>query len=80
MIEYKLFTVPTCCKCKEVKEYLKKKGIDYEEINAGQPQFKQFYAKNKEKIKREENGGIALPIFLCKGEILQGIEKIINKF
>jgi glutaredoxin len=82
IMEYQLFTLPNCYKCKEVKDYLKKKGISYEEINAGvskgKSQFNKFYVENKEKIKREESGTISFPILVHDENIFQGLEKILN--
>jgi glutaredoxin len=77
-----LYTFPNCDKCSEVKKYLNKKEIPYEEINAGlgigKKNFRIFYNENKDLIQRND-GGIILPIlFSDSGKILQGIEKIIN--
>lgn len=80
-MKYTLYSYPNCPKCAEVKNYLKEKGIKYEEINAGlgegKVKFRDFYSKNKDKIQRENDGSIFLPIFLKEGEIIQGLEKII---
>jgi len=77
---YTLFTLPNCGKCNEVKNYLKEKEIKYEEINAGMGEgmtkFRDFYSKNKEHIKRNEQGTISLPILEHDEKILQGLEGI----
>jgi glutaredoxin len=81
-MEYTLFTFPNCEKCREIKNYLKEKQIKYEEINAGlgegKVKFREFYSENKDKIKREGDGSISLPIIKYNGTVLQGLEGIIN--
>jgi glutaredoxin len=32
-MEIRMFTVPDCGRCQAVKEFLKRRGLDYEEIN-----------------------------------------------
>jgi glutaredoxin len=68
--------------CDKVKNQLKEKGINYKEVNAGSREgkinFRNFYSGNKEKIQREDNGAIPFPILLADGNIIQGLEKIIN--
>jgi glutaredoxin len=81
-MEYALFSYPNCQKCGEVKGYLEKKEIKYKEINAGigegRMKFREFYSQNKDRIQRENDGTILLPILLREGEIIQGLEKIIS--
>jgi glutaredoxin len=83
-MENVLFTYPNCNKCSEVKNYLNKKNIGYKEINAGigdgKIEFKNFYSKNKEQIKREDGKGILLPILYHDNKIVQGIENILSNF
>jgi glutaredoxin len=78
---YTLYSFPNCSKCEKVKGYLKEKEIKYQEINAGLGEgrinFRDFYFKNKDKIEREKDGAVSLPILLKEGEIIQGLEKII---
>ncbi len=82
-MKYKLFTLIGCEKCKEVKEYLKEKNINYEEIDAGKGagkiDFREFYVKNKDKIEREKDGAVSFPILIHNEKIFQGLEGIINK-
>jgi len=77
----KLYTFPNCSKCVEVVNYLDKKGIDYQKINTHTPtgmhEFKEFYAKNKDLIRRDLHG-IVLPIFLYNSQVIQGLEKILE--
>lgn len=79
---YKLFTLPSCEKCTEVKKYLKGERINYEEINAaigeGKIEFREFYNKNRKDIQRESDGAISLPILVYDEKIFQGLEEIIN--
>jgi glutaredoxin len=81
-MEYILYSYPNCPKCENVKKYLKEKGIKYEEINAGRGEgrekFRKFYYKNKDRIQREKEGGVSLPIFINEGKIIQGLENIIS--
>ncbi len=81
-MEYKLFTYPNCSKCSEVKKYLKEKNMSYKEINAGlgegKKMFQEFYAKNREKIKRDGHGAISLPVLIHDEKIFQGLEDILR--
>lgn len=81
-MEYTLYSFPNCQKCDEVKKYFKEKGIKYDEINAGlgkgRDEFREFYYKNKNKIQREKDGAVMLPVLVKNGEIIQGLEKIIS--
>jgi glutaredoxin len=80
---YTLFTFPNCEKCREIKNYLKEKQVKYEEVNAGlgegRAKFRDFYSKNKDKIQRENDGAITLPILSSDERVFQGLERIIEK-
>jgi len=81
-MDYLLYSYPNCSKCEKVKEYFKEKGIKYREINAGigegRVKFRDFYSKNKDKIQRENDGAVLLPVLVKEGEIIQGLEKILS--
>ena len=32
-MEYKIFTLPTCDKCQDLKAFMKEKGIEYKEVD-----------------------------------------------
>ena len=68
---YKLFTMPACDKCMAVKEYLKEKGMSFEDYNIageGMEEFRRHYPKVKEKITRNEDGSLVIPILLVIDE------------
>jgi glutaredoxin len=82
-MKYKLFSIKGCEKCEKVKEYLKNKNIDYEEINVGfgegLVEFREFYDKNRNSIKREDDRTVSFPIMAIDEKIIQGLEKITSE-
>jgi glutaredoxin len=77
---YILFTYPNCPHCRDVKSYLNGREVKYEEVNAGlgegKVKFRDFYSKNKDKIHRENDGTITLPILSSGEGVFQGLEDI----
>lgn len=67
-MNYQLYTLPNCEKCAEIKEFLKRKEIEYEEINIasgnGRTKFNEVYKKIRERIKRDKDGMVELPIII----------------
>lgn len=65
---YKLFVMPACDKCTAVKEYLKEKGMQFEEYDLtaakGMDSFREYYPDIKEKVTRNEDGSLVIPIML----------------
>jgi glutaredoxin len=79
----KLYTFPNCGKCTQTKEFLGKRGVEYEEVNAGigtgRMDFMAFYKEHKEDIKRE-NGQVILPILVLESRVVQGFENISSHY
>lgn len=79
---YKLFIMPACDKCVAVKEYLKEKTIQFEEhdlADEGMEEFRKHYPNVKEKVTRNEDGSLVIPIMLFfdeSGSIVNFANKI----
>lgn len=72
-IKIRIFSTPSCPYCVTLKEYLKEKGFEYEDINV---------AEDKEATKEmiEKSGQMGVPVSEIKGEIIIGFDKVkINK-
>ncbi len=72
-IKIRIFSTPSCPYCVTLKEYLKEKGFEYEDINV---------AEDKEAAKEmiEKSGQMGVPVSEIKGEIIIGFDKVkINK-
>ena len=64
----KVYSTPTCPYCVMLKEFLKEKNIDYEDINvAGDP------AKAKEMV--EKSGQMGVPVIDIDGTIIVGFDE-----
>ncbi len=63
---YKIYTLPGCSKCAEVKDFMNMKRIMGKEVNLknsdGMDDFKEFYKNYRDKIKRGEDRTALLPI------------------
>ncbi len=74
---YKLFVMPACDKCNAIKEYLKEKGVPFELYDLageGMEEFRRYYPRIKEKVTRNEDGSLVIPIMLVFDES----ENIVN--
>jgi len=74
---HKLFIMPACDKCTAVKQYLEEKQIQFEDHNLageGMEEFRRYYPKVKEKVTRNEDGSLVIPIML----FLDSEENIVN--
>jgi len=72
-IKIRIFSTPSCPYCVTLKEYLKEKEFEYEDINV---------AEDKEAAKEmiEKSGQMGVPVSEIKGEIIIGFDKVkINK-
>ena len=61
----------TCDKCTAVKEYLNEKNVAFEEYNLsdeGMEEFRRFYPRIKEKVTRNDDGSLVIPIMLVINE------------
>lgn len=83
---YKVFTVPHCEKCEEVKSFLKERKLPMSIFDLKSPEgnkeFRNYYSKKsiKERIKRDHDGALKLPIVfrMKKDDIVstaQGIDE-----
>jgi glutaredoxin len=74
-MEYKIYTMPHCEKCQQIKEFLKSKNISANEIDLGDDDgvadLRKIYIKIKDKVKRTEDGQLPIPLFIAldNGEI-----------
>ena len=76
MKKVKIYTAPGCPFCMVAKDYLKERGIDFEEIDV---------SKNEKAVQEliEKTGHLGVPILEIDGEIVIGfdkekIDKILN--
>lgn len=75
MTEYKLYTLPSCGKCSDVKKILEEKGIQYAERNLATREAKLEMGKIMQTysgLKKDEQKRILLP--LLKKESDNGVE------
>ena len=66
--QVKIYTTSTCVYCKGAKEYLKEKGINYEEINL---------SENPDRIQEmvQVSGQMGVPVILIDGRIIIGFNR-----
>ena len=68
MTDVKVYSTPSCPKCKALKKFLSEKGVEYTEINvAGDP------AAAQEMI--EKSGQMAVPVVDIGGTIIAGFDR-----
>ena len=67
MTKVKVYSTPTCPWCIKAKEYLKQKGIDFQDINVAENEV----AKN-EMI--EKSGQMGVPVLDINNEIIIGFD------
>ncbi len=63
-----VYSTPTCPYCHKAKDYLKEKGVEFEDINV---------AEDREKAgeMQEKSGQLGVPVLDIGGEILIGFDK-----
>ncbi|PJA89590.1 MAG: NrdH-redoxin [Candidatus Magasanikbacteria bacterium CG_4_9_14_3_um_filter_32_9] len=63
-----VYSTPTCPYCHKAKDYLKEKGVEFEDINV---------AEDREKAEemQEKSGQLGVPVLDIGGEILIGFDK-----
>ncbi len=64
----KLFTTPACVYCFTLKEFLKEKNIEFEEIDVSKDE------KLKEEI-IEKSGQMGVPVLEIDGQMVAGFDK-----
>jgi len=65
-MEYLLFTYPNCDKCEGFKDYLKQTGFNGVEYNLTQRDSKLRVREYLDRIRRDEQGAMVLPIFVLR--------------
>lgn len=68
---YKMFVMTACDKCTAVKEYLNEKKVAFEDHNLsdeGMEEFRRIYPRIKEKVTRNDDGSLVIPIMLVINE------------
>ena len=68
MVEVKVYSTPTCPYCHMVKDFLKEKGIEYEDINVQEDE-----EARKEMIER--SGEMGVPQILIGDKLIIGFNK-----
>ena len=79
---YQVYILPNCEHCHKAIELMKQKNIEFEQISAGVSdgiaRFREFYMKQKDKITRDANGTVVLPVVVYQENgsmrIHQGVE------
>ena len=83
-MEYKLFTLPNCPKCKDIKEFLREKGIEFKEVDLGEDEgvseLRKSYVQIKDKIKRTEDGQMPIPLFISyEGDTVKEVSNLLEE-
>ena len=68
MAKIKVYTTPTCPYCEMLKDFLKEKGVEFEDIDV---------SKNREAILEmlQKSGQLAVPQIEINGKIIVGFDK-----
>ena len=64
----KVYSTPTCVYCKTLKSYLKKNGIEFEDIDV---------SKDEKQLQKmiKDSGQMGVPVIDIDGEIIVGFDK-----
>lgn len=68
MSKVKVFSTPTCPYCVQAKEYLKSKGVEYEEVDVAVDE-----AGRNEMVEKTEQMGV--PVILIGDEYIIGFDR-----
>ena len=68
MAKIKIYSTPTCPYCVTLKEFLKEKGIDFEDVNVAED------VKAREEM-IHKSGQMGVPVADIDGEIVVGFDK-----
>jgi glutaredoxin-like YruB-family protein len=68
MSEVKVFSTPTCPWCQKVKEFLKEKNVEFEDIDV---------STNQEAAKEmvEKSGQMGVPVVMVDSEVIVGFDQ-----
>ena len=81
-MKFKIFTFPNCEKCEEVKECLKNEETEVIDLKTpeGLKHFLEYYNKNRDAIKRDNNGQVLLPVVIIfDDEDIVGITQSVEE-
>ena len=76
MPTYELFSYPSCQKCEELKVYLGTTSLEGRELDLSQKEGKQRVREYLSLIRRDDKGGMVLPILVFRGEA--GVEAVLH--
>jgi glutaredoxin len=88
---YKIYTMPNCEKCENIKEYLGSVQESYQEVDLGDDEgvaeLRKIYVQLKDKIERTEDGQMPIPLFVSSegdevkqvGHTLDEVKAIVGK-
>ena len=64
----KIYSTPTCVYCRTLKGYLKKNGVEFEEIDV---------SKDEKQLQKmiKDSGQMGVPVVDIDGEIINGFDK-----
>ena len=68
MTKVKVYSTPTCPYCTMAKDFLKEKGVEFEDIDVSEDQ-----AAAKEMV--EKSGQMGVPVIDIDGELIVGFNK-----
>lgn len=68
MPEIKIYSTPTCPYCVTLKEFLKEKGLEFEDVNVAEDAGAREEMINK-------SGQMGVPVVNIDGEIIVGFDK-----
>lgn len=68
MKKVKIYSTPTCPYCQALKEWLKEKGYEYEDVDVSQDE------KQRDEM-IEKSGQMGVPVVDIDGEIVVGFDK-----
>ena len=65
----KVYSTPTCVYCKTLKGYLKKNGIEFEDIDI---------SKDEQQLQKmiKDSGQMGVPVVDIDGEVIIGFDKV----
>lgn len=67
-MKVKVYSTPTCPYCHQLKDYLREKNVEFEDIDVSVDE-----AKAKEMV--EKSGQMGVPVFDAEGKIVVGFDK-----
>ena len=83
-MEYKIYTMPLCDKCKKIKEYFHSSNITFSEVDLGDDEgvieLRKVYPKLKDRVKRTDEGQLPIPLIVAMdGNEIKGIAHTLDE-